>query len=458
MVNLNIKLQTLSRSVASVPNELKTWLEWATTDHALEKNFTQIRRLVYFVEKLCQQNNDSLGSLEVTDTDTFLDQALELISNVIKTHTVWDFFRDRLELRFVPQFQEPLLLADLVAHDCYSTVMERAEALRIIPQHDFREYPLIGLVAEFSPATLRRGHYLKALENENLPIPVINLPWDYLSIPWLLLTIAHEAGHDLDEDLNKLSEVLKPHIGACLKDLNVPQNRIENWQRWTSEILADLMGILLTGPAFTSVLTEMLTLPRIYVLDKNPGGKHPPHYLRIFINTTLIQSLGLSQYANTFETNWQMLYDKPNSDFTPYLADIQPVLSTMLDTPLMALQDRNGGLHSLKELVPFTPDTQVHIQDAAAELDVGPLTSEIPIRHVVSAVRLAFEKAVTKGHTCSVETLIQHAQKSISELAPPGQLDKNLSRRASEHLDKLAHDILKYPLSEFGIDSAIVNE
>ena len=107
---------------------------------------------------LCKLNRDSFNTLDPAgNVDVFLNRANDVTTNVIKLYSIWNFFRDRLELRFVPQFQQLLLVADLISHDCYATIMDRAKALRITPEQGFREYPLIGLVAQFSPATWRRG-------------------------------------------------------------------------------------------------------------------------------------------------------------------------------------------------------------------------------------------------------------------------------------------------------------
>jgi len=451
---LTMKHQILSRRVASLPIELDTWLRSAEADNLLERNFSQIEALDCFMRILCEVSEAGFNALNPAgDATVFLKGSFDLVNAIIKSHFMWDFFRDRLELRFAPQFQQLLLMADLISHDCYTTVTDRAKALRIMPEKGFREYPLIGLVAQFSPTTWRRGRRPPALQNHCLPVPVIDLPWDHLVNPWELLTIAHEVGHDVDEDLGKLTEALQPTLVNQMNKIKTPASRLVEWQKWTSEILADLVGILLTGPAFTGALVGLLTLPRHYVLHIGSTDEHPPHYLRTFINTALVRHLGLPQLADDLEVRWKTLYGEPNDDFSPYFTEIEPVIAAILNTPITALQDLDGKPHSLGELITFTPSDQARIKEAAAELTAGtPLTRKLPIRQVLSASQLAFEQMAQSDSSAGIAALAQRTQETIIELKPPGQLPVGLAlRRAREHLDDLALAYLERPLEDIGI-------
>jgi hypothetical protein len=450
---LRAKHHILSRRVASLSSELEAWVKWAAAGSTLERNFSQIEALDYFMRALCKLNEDGVNALNPDgDVDVFLSGALDLGANVVKSHVTWNFFRDRLELRFVPQFQQSLHIADLISHDCYTTVMERAEALQIVPAQGFRAYPLIGLASRFSPVTWPRGRRPKALQNRNLPVPVIDLPWDHMVNPWELLTIAHEVGHDVDQDLGKLSRALQPVVASQLGEIKTPAKRIAQWKRWTSEILADLVGMQLTGPAFAGVLAELLTLPKHQVRHIRADGKHPPHYLRVLINTVLARRMGLSQAVNSLEADWKTLYGEPGDDFGPYLPDVEPVVSAILDTPLAALQGREEQRHSLDELVVFAPSSQECIQEAAAKLAAGAAPGELAIRHVVSSSQLAFEQMMGTGDAAKLESLARHTRQTIIALTPPKRLRAGLaSGRVRRRLDELARTFFEYSLDDFDV-------
>lgn len=450
---LSEKLQILSRRVMSLPHELDMWIDRAAANDALEKNFSQIEALDYFMRKICAKNEDSLSALNINnDVERFLNSALDLTNNVIKSHVIWNFFRDRLELRFVPHFQQLLLMTDLVSHDCYTTIIDRAKALYIVPEHGFREYPITGLMADFSPATWTRGCRPKALWNHKLPVPVIDLPWDHLANPWELVTIAHEVGHDIDKDLGNLTKALRPFIASQLNASSISEEHIEQWQKWSEEILADLIGILLSGAAFVYVLAGLMTLPKYNVRYINSEASHPPHYLRTFINTAMLRYLGLRRLADTLETRWKRLYGEPGNDFKPYLAEIDPVIMTMLDTPVHVLRDQDGKLHTLNELITFTPDDQAKIQKAASNLAAGGSSVNLPIRHIVSASQLAFEQMIKANDNAGMDALAQRTRQAVIDMAPPGQLPAGLaSKRTKQHLDDLVCAYINCSLDDIGI-------
>jgi len=450
---LTTKYQILSRRVESLPAELKAWIDWAANGRTLEKNFSQIEVLAHFMNQLCKSNTDGFKVLDPADnTDVFLINAHRLAKNMLKAHAIWNFFRDRLELRFVPQFQQPLLMADLVSHDCYTTVMDRVEALRIYPQKGFREYPLTGLCAEFSPGIRLREQRPPALQNPSLPISVIELPWDHLANPWELLVIAHEVGHDVDKALGNLTDAIQCAITTQLETARAPAEHITQWQEWTCEILADLFGVLLTGPAFVRALIGLLTLPSSIVRHFDSTDPHPPHYLRVFINTMLVRQLGLPQSADAIEASWMALYGEPSDDFRSYLQEIEPVTWAILNAPLANLQDFKGRQYSLTDLIIFKPNDHLLVQETATKLASGLTPGKLSIRHVVSASQLAFEQMVAAGDAANLEMLARRTQQTIIDLSPPGQLLAGLaSRRTREHLYDLARACLERPLEDFGI-------
>ena len=60
-------------------------------------------------------------------------------------------------MRFIPELERKLAVADLVSRDCYTHIIDRARVLRIVPDQGFRESPLIGLLTQFSPTLWTQG-------------------------------------------------------------------------------------------------------------------------------------------------------------------------------------------------------------------------------------------------------------------------------------------------------------
>ena len=446
---LTMKTQVLSRRVNALQVDFESWIDNIATNQLLEKNFSQVEALNRFINILFVFNKNSIDAINsVTEMPNLLNNTLELTQNVIRTHFLWDFFRSRLELRLTSQFQKQLLVADLIAYDCYTTIINRAKTLRIVPQNGFREYPLVGLIPGFSPATWPRGRRPKALQNPKLPVPIIDIPLDHIVNPWELLTIAHEVGHDIDEDLGGLTKSLTPDLVKQLEAAHTPISLIDCWKAWLGEILADIVGILLTGSDFVTVLAGLLTLPQDYMMYYKSTDPHPPHYLRVFINTILLRHLGLSKEADSIDRNWKALYGDIDGEFKTYFGQIEVVISTILHMPIEVLRDVNGNKHCLKDLISFPPDFHDKIQKAANELIRGEIPKSSPIRYIASASLRAFESSVSDKNFSNIERLALQTQSSIIELSPPGKLPAS---RHNKHIENLAQAYFHSPLEDIGL-------
>lgn len=447
------KYHTLTRYAASLPQELDAWIDYVQQDHSLEKNFSQIQIIDQFMRALCAENLSRLSALDIADKTSFLEDSLQLNDEIIKIQMIWSFFRDRLETRFIPFYQHHLLVVDLVSHDCYYTFINRAKTLQIIPEQGFREYPLSGLKAAYSPATWRRHARPSALQNHRLPLPVIDLPWTHVTNPWELLTIAHEVGHDIDQDLGPLTPPLRAAIQTALERNGSSYQHIKNWCAWTNEIFADIAGVMLAGPAFVRVLLELITLPDTYMHAIPADDPHPPHYLRGFINTALLRQLQMSDDADVIEEHWNSLYgDEIHEIFVSYIPEIALVLDVILNAPLDPLTDKHGVRHSLHEFTMFTPANQsVVIETAERFIAEQPIRRRMYIRHLISAAKEASQMLIEAGKEALLPDLAQRVQRVIIEVAPPGQLGGYDTPQAEQRLRQLASNALDTPLSDYGM-------
>src|SRR5262245_17904364 len=147
----------LTRRVESLPRELDDWKQRTlnVVDH--NAHFSQVQAIDMLMQVFLGRQRRLLGQLGVAeDATAFGRKGWELVQEVIKAQRVWDYFRDKLNLRFVPEYQGPLWMADTVAWDCYRPVLEQATILGIVKKDELREPPLTYPTAEFSPATFVR--------------------------------------------------------------------------------------------------------------------------------------------------------------------------------------------------------------------------------------------------------------------------------------------------------------
>ena len=201
------------------------------------------------------------------------------LEHLAQAHAVWDLY---LQARAQRRDYPGLRAVDRIAESGYTSVLKRAHELELRVANRRLPCPMAWLQPDIVPVTFPRGRQvlapsLRYLKQVRLPFPVVLLPHDYLQAPWWLTSVLHEVGHDLDHDLG-LTPLVKRHLGAALGDKH---ERKDAWLEWIPEILADLFGLALAGPAYASSLLQIAA--PIVGLDTTltSVGTHPPLLLRL---------------------------------------------------------------------------------------------------------------------------------------------------------------------------------
>lgn len=421
----------LQRRLDALPNEVEEWV--TRTKEQIDYNglYSQLQALRLMFDTLLARQRELLESLSlIKETPDFQRTLYKLILQIIKVQKIWDFFRDKLELRFSPTYKEPLAIADTVAWDCYRPTLNKAQEFDIITQDRFREPPLTYLNAIFSPGTNLRGDQLKD-ERDNLlrarlPIPVIEIPWDHVVNLWEFLSLHHEVGHDIEGDLG-LRPVFLNSLAQQLGQNGVPESRVSIWSDWAGEIVADLMGLLLAGPAYAYSLVNLLTRSPEDVTTYNIGDAHPSDYIRIFMNTAFIKTLlegdsTLVKDADHLDDLWTQLYGDitqlGNHSVADLKGDFALVFKALIDTKFEALKG-----HSVREIIPFTKKDDATIRAASEFLVTGqnrPTT--IRPRYVISASRLAVDRIMSQpnDHSAKLKELNTRTAELVKTNTPPG--------------------------------------
>jgi hypothetical protein len=399
---LNARREELRRRVDALPKEVDSWKQKTLNDLDSNLHFSQLQAIGILMEAFAEQQNGLLQTIDPNgDMAIFQNTAFELVKSIIRSQKTWDFFRDKLELRYSPTFQEVLWVADTVAWDCYRPVLDTAANMSIINYAALREPPLTYLTAEFSPATWIRGSRPNDgrdyhLGTSRLPIPVIEIPWDHVQNDWELMTLHHEVGHDLEADL-KLRPMLATSLGQALAKNGVPDVRIQQWLAWQGEVFADLVGLQLGGPAFAEALMHLLLLPAEMVTTFDASDPHPTHYPRILMNAIYIPTMipgyqPLADHGQEIAERWIAIYGKqPN--FDEVLGDFPTVYGAMMDTPFPQLKNK-----TVRELMPYTIADDKRIRDAVGYMQTGMnKPANLRPRHCISAARLAVTQAALNG-------------------------------------------------------------
>lgn len=297
----------------------------------------------------------------------------------------WEIFGQR-QTRIAPQ----LLAADRIALDCYQYVYGGLGRARSIPS----PAPLSYMESGTGPATFRRGVAMRKLLSLPNPFPLVKLPYSRLVTPWTLGAIPHEIGHNLQSDLS-LWLIVPKLINARLAAAGIPAADRGIWVRWTKETFADLIGVLLVGPAFVESTMDVVGKAADSTGAFNPRGVHPTPYLRVRIGTHLLGKMGFTKEARRIEEVWSRLYPDSVGDSIPasfrknFRRSLPVVVDAVVGTPFTQL----GG-KTLRQVVCFRPQDQEVAIEAATRLAAGRDPGIVPERFLINAARIAFDRGL----------------------------------------------------------------
>jgi hypothetical protein len=281
------KKAELLAELASFDAELAYWQAQAGPTGVLAKHNSQLARLADQLTPVLARVNADIGEAELgTSWPRFERQILDL-------HRVWDFFREKLALRYVGWFADYLLAADEYAWACYEPAQEAATAAKTVKFAAVREPPLVSFTPVSTPFSIPRGSSYaaaglvtqesKALV-QRLPVPVVGVPWFQLYHLPDALVIGHEVGHLVERDA-RLTATIERLTEQAVTGVGGGAERVAAWRGWASEAFADVYGSLAGGPAFVHALSDSLI-----TAGAEPAGTrdYPPMTLRVALTAAVL--------------------------------------------------------------------------------------------------------------------------------------------------------------------------
>ncbi len=352
----------------------QTWRNITTNDSAWQKHFSQVRRITAMLEPLAAD----AGNAAAEDDAATLNRQERQAKQLLFAQRTWDYFRSKLALRDLKDHRPMLQCADEFAWSCYRPAWEAARQADEIDANDLKEPPLVYLTGSATPfVQVRQGRYtpegIGAEDARNygsllaLPIPVIGLPWPQLKQTALVVTLAHEVGHAVDEDFD-VGAAVDAAIGGLERTLG---ERGKAWLAWRRELFADVYGVLCAGPAHLIALSDYLLTTEDVVraerVELSRLDKYPPRQLRILFNHKLLAEIGLAEIGLADVGVWQAwdeLYPvRGMQDFDDYADDAGYVARALLHTPI----PKFGG-KSVKEVICMTAQEWAEVERRAAML------------------------------------------------------------------------------------------
>ncbi|HEU0034195.1 MAG TPA: hypothetical protein VFQ53_26385 [Kofleriaceae bacterium] len=159
------------------------------------------------------------------------------------------------------------------------------------------------------------------------PIALIQIPRERMTGGGVAASLAHETGHQAAA-LLELVESLRRELRACGERAGDP--RWAFWERWISEIVADLWAVAKLGPSATMGLVGILALPPYFVFRISGGDPHPPPWLRVKLSAAFGRVLYPDAQWDELAALWDALY--PFELAAPAVRATLASLATMLDT------------------------------------------------------------------------------------------------------------------------------
>jgi hypothetical protein len=436
MRELDIRKWELCQRRKALDNELSVWLTDTAAAKELRRHHSQVGAFADMLSAVRggiePRPERPIGSLvEVRDRSKV----------VLALFRIWEFLRAKLAQRREPRFGPFLWLADEYAWLCYQPIYEQG----------FKEPPLVYLNGGYSPFTLTRREPFQAesvpqelirsrplLEvMESLPFPVVGVPWYQVRNLADLPVIGHEIGHSVEADL-QLSAAIAHAIEGAVADAT----RRVRWNRWGSEVFADLYGIIASGPAFVSALANFLSTED----QTAEPEEYPPLSIRFRFNIDALHALGYAADCETLRTRWDAVFPV-SAGLCGYLDDSSGVAAALLD-------GISAGGKTLRNWIPFAADCKKARTLANTARGKGEVKHTEPFRALVAAYRFAYDEMV-EGYDAakltehlprlnlleaamraSLKPDLRAGERGRTELELRAQYEAN-ARRASVWLDAL---------------------
>ncbi len=309
-------------------------------------------------------------------------------------------------------FAPALAACDTIARDCFQAVRRAAPGVlrgALLP-------PVTYLEHGFSPATFRRGILLGRLLGERNPFPLVRIPYEHVDSPWGMGVVLHEIGHNLHADMGVWQENRTAVQRRVFTTTHDPWlTRI--WTRWHKEIFADLIALLLGGPAVGQSMMDFLSYPASRVLTFRPLSVHPTAYLRTQVMAEMVRRMGFAEEAGRMREIWTSLYGpSAGSSRIPrrLLQTASDLIPHVVDE--IAFQTRRGlGQQALADVVPFSRENESAIRSAAPAIARGRVPTDLPPRFTVSASRYAMAQSLAPPQRIAAVVLAHLARQAARE-------------------------------------------
>jgi hypothetical protein len=165
--------------------------------------------------------------------------------------------------------------------------------------------PVICYLDRGHGAAIRRARTRLPGGGEN-PVAIIRVPRERMIGSGIASSLVHEVGHQAAALLdlnNSLRLALKQHQPS-----GEDAAAWATWERWISEIVADLWALARIGVASTTGLMTIVSLPRAFVFRLQPEDPHPVPWMRVRLSCAMGHALYPDPQWHRLAALWDSLY------------------------------------------------------------------------------------------------------------------------------------------------------
>ena len=207
----------------------------------------------------------------------------------------FDMFSDVVTQRSEHQTGVWLAGLDVFASDALSVV-----------RHITDPPPVVCYLSRGAGAAIRRAR-TRMPGGDASPVAIIRIPRERMVGQGIAASLTHEVGHQ-GAALLGLVDSVRHDVAAARLRVGQDDPVWASWERWISEILADLWAIATLGLSATVGLLAVVSLPRYFVFRPSGEDPHPIPYVRVLLSCALGQALYPHPQWAAMARAWKAMY------------------------------------------------------------------------------------------------------------------------------------------------------
>jgi hypothetical protein len=212
-----------------------------------------------------------------------------------------------------------------------------------LPGGFFEPPPVVCYLARGPGAAIRRARTRLPGGAQN-PVAIIRVPRERMVGHGIASSLIHEVGHQ-GAALLAVVESLRPQLQRMQRRVREGERPSwASWERWVSEIVADLWSVARLGIGATLGLLGVVSLPRWFVFRPSGEDPHPIPWIRVLLSCAMGDALYPHPQWATLAEVWRSLYpvDAVTDDHRRTLAGLE---ATMPEFVAQLLGHRPPSLH-----------------------------------------------------------------------------------------------------------------